>query len=623
MARSATATIALRATGRDRVRAALNGTVSDARRAQQQQAAASTRTAMVLRQLARSTAADGKRAAQTSAQATIQSEGAKQRAFRATAREAELTARAQSREDRRTARAVRRASSRRGLGDITGSNQAVLGAILGGVSLDRAISQLNERIERRISAIMARAGVEDVGAGLVNAQELDASVRRMVSRGRGGADLEANVAAVERDISNTAIRTGVMPADIAGGLQELQDLGGFDLGLNTMEQIGQAARSRGADFATMARAIGETAQAFDLLGGSAEDQRGAVDAIVSLLERSGQGPERFAQMREPMRDFIRATGARGRAGVEQFAAAQSVVRTATGADAGESAAMLGELGQSLRSRATRRALARRGIRGRTLSEVLPGLAQLSARDRGRLFGGGAGRALDALLTVEPGSLGRLGAEELAAGRQGSMTAFRAVQRGAEARTRRLGAEDSAEHLRQVNPRTGRFAWEAEAMTAFDQLSATPAFEHDPLTLLSTIMPRGFAGSMWGDRARTFFEGLPGLDREGRPITAGRQAGDLFGRAFNPLSADVEQQIFQRVVKGAATREKERQVAELGPEAAERFAAAMRARPLVVRVEGAVTVDNMPQTPPGTGAGTATPSGGVGGRRDTPPRARGR
>ncbi|MCC7542353.1 MAG: hypothetical protein IT379_39410 [Deltaproteobacteria bacterium] len=310
--RSALARIELRAVGRERVRAVLNGTVSDARGAQSKIRSEQRRTASDTAASAQQQRNVATTAIEAVAKRFVEAERRKQRAIRDTLREAEQSYRAQRRSDQQARREQRRSS---GGG---GRRGALLGA-LGGGALALGATAVN-----RTSGFASAAGIPS----------RDELVGRSIAFQRGLIRLErqSGRSGLGSTIRNVATDTRTSPTALLGGLEAAQARtpeavpGLVANGGEGLAAIAAAARAANAEIADVVATWGIARQQLQLR----DDQLPEFLGLVS--QAAADGAVEFADFANAFGSVVAAFGResplRGMEGARQAVGISEV--TATG-----------------------------------------------------------------------------------------------------------------------------------------------------------------------------------------------------------------------------------------------------------------------------------------------------
>ncbi len=314
--------IVMEASGASAVKQALRGTVTEARRADDQLRRGTQDTERRRQQAIRQTTS----VATQEARARLRAE---REAEREASREAARSRRVREREMRRGLRERQRITGAFGLGGLgaAGLGASAMAAATGVYSA--ALQASVDRLERITSAVGARAGVRDVGERTAAAQDFELELARGSGeffQGLSPEDRAREMSALTDEIAAVAVEAGQSPTDLLRVLQTMQtEFSQFEAGRENLRAIALEAQRTGADMEQLARFIGvlnhqlgDTAptaeRAFDVMA-----QQGLVGAITPE-----QLATEFGGMFGQFRDL---SGLQGEDALRQFGALANALKT--------------------------------------------------------------------------------------------------------------------------------------------------------------------------------------------------------------------------------------------------------------------------------------------------------
>lgn len=645
--RSARATIQLRASGRDKVRAAFNAVVGDSNRAQTAAARGAQTSARSVSASARSIGQSYARAYQQATREAERSFRAQQRASQRLAREEQAARRAQYRALERQQRAEQQQQLRfaRSSGGVAGSGvargSAVLlgGAALGGGALaasmgSQIVAALVQGFDRVYSSIQERAGVQTVEGGIAQGQDFTRDLTALGQQAFGtlGDDAFNQRLAQTRDrVLEVAEATNMPPGQLLEGLNIFQDrFSQFDFGLQGLEATATAARSMRVPFTDLVGVLGEAQRQLGVTG----DQAGEFFAV--LREQGTQGsltPQDFAQSFAPtLGSYQRTTGRTGVAAFREVGAIAQAM-SASGLSPDESANRVERMMTALQDRENQQRLQRAGVQvARTESggvDVLETVRRISERRNlrspealQRVFGEIRGREGINILASQmrrhragaPGVPDIFAIRDVssAAGAASIATGHRRLMETSAERQAAIGIHSQAATIRSADARAAQFDDALRVTSELRERLASSTPYSTGAVLADVPGLAGVAGAMAGARRGEF--GTTAQSAVGLWSQLASVLPDMLGgttaRALQGALGAAEQQRQGQAAREAQLRLDERSISSQ----AQQTARALAGTTLRVHVE------NQPDAPAGSGGSTprvAPPTGprnAAGGRR---------
>ncbi len=405
-----TARVRVQAVGREQVKAVLAGirqetrkTSDEAKRLAREQERATNKAAREQEQAAKRAARVQEQEAKKGARAQIaearkvarETETAHKRAQAAIAREAEKSARAQKRAQERAAREFARERERAGqltertsarasaqmsagAGWAIGGGAAAIGAVLGTVG---------SQLERVISTLESRAGVQTLDESIASGQEFELGLTRLGNQAFGqlGTDeYNARIAETRDRIFEVARATAVAPGELLEGLMTFQDrFSDFDFGVASMRQLAEASQATGTPLSELVEVLGEARRQFGLAN---DESREFLAVLTEQGEAGSVKPMEFARnFGSEFGAYKRLTGRTGIQAVREFGAL-SQIQAAGGGTTAVAATRQRGMFQQLGNAETQRRLRRfSGIRVQTNAQGqiddLPALLEEMASNR--------------------------------------------------------------------------------------------------------------------------------------------------------------------------------------------------------------------------------------------------